>query len=138
VEATLEPVVEHGVKHYAKASTLSNAGLLGAQVAVPGGHLRRVSRGMPDRAKRGPILTDCAYPDVLVARAVSDGSDLRLVLRPGTGGGRQPLAIADLREGQTYDVSGGLQRELIADLAGRGVIEVDLADRVELAITPRA
>jgi hypothetical protein len=136
-EQMLEPVIEGGVKRYAKASTLSNAGLLGAQVGTVAGHLQRVARGMPSQWTIGPILDHCSYPDVLVARAVTDGNDLQLVLRPGNGGGRQTLGIADLVPEQVYDVTGAVEHEITADAGGDGRINVDLADRVEIHITPR-
>ncbi|TML97354.1 MAG: hypothetical protein E6G10_24945, partial [Actinobacteria bacterium] len=46
-DATLDPVVEGGVKRYRRASTLSNAALLGAIAAGPFTHRQRVARGMP-------------------------------------------------------------------------------------------
>ncbi len=137
-EATLEPVTEHGVKRYARASTLSNAALLGAQVGDVATHRQRVAHGMPTGWTIGPLLAGCAYPDVLVARAVSDGEDLQLVLRPGNGGGRQTLEIADLLPEQTYTVTGATEPEITADSQGGARVEVDLDGRRELHITPGA
>jgi hypothetical protein len=137
-EATLDPVVERGVKHYRRASTLSNAALLGATGAGAYSHRQRVARGMPRSWQIGPVLDECAYPEVLVAHAVSDGNDLRVVLYPGAGPGRQQVAIADLLPGQRYDVRGAVIEEFVAGRDGRAVLDVDLDGRVELTITPRA
>jgi hypothetical protein len=137
-EQTLEPVVEGGVKRYSKASTLSNAALFGAQVANAESHRHRVAHGMPTAWTIGPILDECHYPDVLVARAVSDGRDLKLVLRPGRGGTRQTLGIADLDPEHTYDVTGAVEREVTADASGGARITVDLDNRIELRLTPQA
>jgi hypothetical protein len=137
-EEMLEPVLEGGVKHYAKASTLSNAGLLGAQVGIVGSHQERVARGIPREQMDGPVLADCAYPDVLVARAVSDGSDLRLVLRPGNGAARQALRIDRLRPGRAYDVAGAVDGALTADASGSAFVDVVLDGRTEVQIAPRS
>ena len=137
-EATLDPVLEGGVKHYSRASTLSNAALLGATAAGAYSHRQRVARGMPQGWQIGPVLDECAYPAVLVARAVSDGNDLRLVLRPGRAPRRRPIAIADLLPEQRYDVRGAVIDDFVAGRDGRAVLDVDLDDRVELTITPRA
>ncbi len=139
-EATLYPVVEGGVKRYRRASTLSNAALLGAVAAGPFTHRRRVAQGMPQAWQIGPVLDECSYPEVLVARAVSDGHDLRLVLRAGGSGpsGRQSISIADLLPEQRYDVRGATTDELVAGRDGRAALDIDLDDRVEIVITPRS
>jgi hypothetical protein len=137
-EAILDPVVVGGVKHYSRASTLSNAALLGATAAGAYSHRQRVARGMPQSWQIGPVLDECAYPAVLVARAVSDGHDLRVVLRPGAAPGRQSIAIADLLPEQRYDVRGAVIDDFVAGRDGRAVLDVDLDGRVELTVTPRA
>ena len=107
-------------------------------VAIAGEHLQRVARGLPQSWTTGPILSDCRYPEVLVARAVSDGRDLQLVLRSGNGGGRSSLGIGRLDPERSYDVIGALQAEITADACGRATIELDLADRAEVRIIPRS
>jgi len=37
-----------------------------------------VTQGPAESTRRGPILTDASYPEVLVARAFSRGEDLEL------------------------------------------------------------
>ncbi len=137
-ETTLDPVVQDGVKHFRKASTLSNAALIGATVANAATHRQRVARGVPAPWRAGPVLDECSYPDVLVARAVSNGEDLNVVLYPGTFPGRRSIAIANLAPGQRYAVRGAVTDELTAGHDGRAQLDVDLGDRRELAITPGA
>ncbi|HEX6391618.1 MAG TPA: hypothetical protein VFZ89_19290, partial [Solirubrobacteraceae bacterium] len=67
-DATLDPVVEGGVRRYRAASTLSNAALVGAVAGGAFTHRQRVARGMPQAWQIGPVLDECAYPEVLVAR----------------------------------------------------------------------
>jgi linalool dehydratase/isomerase-like protein len=136
VEATYEPIVEGGVKRYGRASALSNFALLAGQVANPGGHRQRVAHGMPDAWMRGPVLDDCRYPDVLVAQAVSDGDDLRLVLHPGAAAGRQALGIARLRPGVMYRLTGAVQDAVTATSQGTARFEVDLDGRREVRLVP--
>jgi hypothetical protein len=93
---------------------------------------------MPEAWEIGPTLDECSYPEVLVARAVSDGQDLRVVLRPGAAPGRRQVKLADLLPDQRYDVRGAVTDELVAGRDGTALLEVDLDDRVELTITPRS
>ena len=93
---------------------------------------------MPQAWQIGPILDKCSYPEVLVARAVSDGYDLRLVLYPGAGPGRRSITIADLLPEQTYDVRGATVDEIVPGPDGRAVLDVDLAGRVEVTVAPRS
>jgi hypothetical protein len=137
-ESLLDPVTAGGVRRYRRASTLSNAALLGAVAAGPYTHRQRVARGMPEAWRIGPILDECAYPEVLVARAVSDGRDLRLVLRPGGSPGRRTIGIGRLLPSQRYRVSGATPTEIVADAAGRATLDVELADRVVVHIAPRS
>jgi hypothetical protein len=51
-------------------------------------------------ARTRPIVAEVAYPDVLVARAVTDGTNLDVVLRPGNGGGRTAIAVERLKPGR--------------------------------------
>ena len=85
-----------------------------------------------------PILSGASYPDVLVARAVTDGTALDLVLRPGTTKSRQRLQITRLRPNATYMVSGAVDRTLTADATGSAVLDVDLTGRVQITVSPTA
>ena len=95
-----------------------------------------VRDGLPHRWRTGPVLADAAYPDVLVARAVSDGNDLALILRPGNRHTRTTIAIERLRPHRTYHTQGAHDPAVTADHTGRALIEIDLNDRLELHLYP--
>lgn len=79
--------------------------------------------------RQGPRLAEVAYPDVQVARAVTDGRALDLVLRPGDGPVRTTLAVDRLVPGRTYTSLGTATDTVTADEHGRALLEVDLGDR---------
>jgi hypothetical protein len=136
LDAAGEPVVEHGVRRYAAASAQANLALALATTGRPNAHYDRVNRGIPTAWATGPILSGAAYPDVLVARAVTDGTALDLVLRPGTTKSRRRLQITRLRPSATYRVSGAVDHAVTADATGCAFIDVDLTGRVQIAVTP--
>lgn len=90
---------------------------------------------VPDAWRSGPMLTEAAYPEVLVAKAVSDGTGLDLVLHPGAGEVRTPLRIGRLRPRQTYRVDGAVEPSIKADSDGTAIIDVDLGGRHEVRVT---
>lgn len=101
------------------------------------GSLRRLTNGeLPPEWKTGPLLAAAAYPQVLVAKAITDGQGLDLVLRPGAGPTRTTLRIARLAPGRTYRVSGAAVDQLTAPPSGEVSLIVDLADRREVRLTP--
>lgn len=131
-----EPVTQDGVKRYAAVSAQSNLGLLLAATGRPDAHYDRVNTGLPKPWATGPILEQAPYPDVLVARAVTDGVALDLVLRPGTVPGRRRLGLTRLRPGGRYRVTGAVEREITADQLGRTTLHVDLDQRRAIAVQP--
>ena len=82
------------------------------------------------------MLAEAAYPDVLVARAVSDGEALELVLRPGGAAGRTTIALERLVPGRDYGVDGALAGTVSADDSGRALLDIDLAGRHEVHVGP--
>ena len=80
------------------------------------------------------MLAECAYPDVLVAKAVTDGHALDLVLLPGGGPVRTTLAIERLVPGRQYAVTGARVDQVDADRDGRALVEVDLGARLEVRL----
>jgi hypothetical protein len=82
-------------------------------------------------------LAEADYPDVLVARAVSDGHRLDLVLRPGSGAVRARLGLAGLVPDRTYDLRGAIEPTVVASSSGTAKFHVDLGDRLEVAAIPR-
>ena len=138
LEAQGQPVVEHGVKRYAAASAQTNLGLVLGATGRPHAHYDRVNRGLPTEWATGPILSGATYPDVLVARAVTDGTALDLVLRPGAAVSRQRLQVTRLRPNATYQVAGAVDNTVTADRSGSAVLDVDLTGRVQVTVTPTA
>jgi hypothetical protein len=85
---------------------------------------------------RGPILTDAKYPDVLVARAFSNGDDLDLVLYPGANPGRQDIRVERLRPGSKYAMRNGSDHAFAADNSGAASLTVELNGRTPIHIVP--
>ena len=71
---------------------------------------------------------------MLVARAVTDGHALDLVLRPGDGPVRTTLAIDRLVPHRTYSAVGATADTVTADEHGRALVEVEITGRHELRI----
>lgn len=94
-----------------------------------------INRGPEPAALKGPLLAECRYPDVLVARAISDGSNLELVLYNGAGAGPQMLTIERLAPNAHYRRSdtGGT---FAADAEGRAVLTVQVDGRTEVTLEP--
>jgi hypothetical protein len=131
-----QAVTEGGVRRLAKGSAQANLAWLMSNCGRANAHYDRVNYGIPDTWAQGPILDVADYPQVLVARAVTDGAALDLVLRPGDGGGRRRLGFARLRPGITYAVHGGVEHWVVASADGTASAHVDLYGRRELHLTP--
>jgi hypothetical protein len=133
-----QAVTEGGVRRLAKGSAQANLAWVMSNCGRANAHYDRVNFGIPDAWARGPILDAADYPQVLVARAVTDGAAVDLVLRPGDRGGRRRLGFARLRRGVTYAVRGGVEDRIVAAADGTGSAHVDLEGRHELQLTPTA
>lgn len=94
-----------------------------------------VNRGLPDAWRRGPILADAKYPDVIVGRAVTDGNALELVLHPGKGAVEADLEIARLQPERAYKVR-ETGEAIAADAAGKARVTLPLSERREVTIVP--
>jgi hypothetical protein len=127
----------NGARRYAGSSPMANfyAGLgrFGRQSALRD----LIAYGPPSTWRAGPILSEAAYPDVLVARAVTDGTALDLVLRPGDGPKRTTLRIERLEPNREYAVSGSLASTVVASPTGTADVDVDLGGRLEVRLAPR-
>lgn len=95
-----------------------------------------INRGNPAAWDEGPLLDEVPYPDVLVARAVTDGRALDVVLRQGAEPGRFTVALSRLRPGCGYRVIGGVEPALVADEQGCAQIQVDVDGRRALRVEP--
>jgi linalool dehydratase/isomerase-like protein len=125
-----------GARFYTEASVFANAYWAFARMNRRNGWYDLVRSGAPEIWHEGPKLIDVSYPEVLVARAVSDGRALDLVLRPGGGGGRESLRIGGLEPAATYDTAGATESSVVADADGNADVVVDLDGRREVRITP--
>lgn len=143
IYAGLKSVVE---KHYpleyergaARHHGMSNfANLLTAMARFGGDQVMRhlIDGRLPESHRRGPVLCHARYPDVLVARAYSDGQGLDLVLRPGSAVREATLKIARLTPGAPYAVTGAETRIMYADDHGHADVSVQLRGRTEVTIT---
>ena len=136
VDERFEPVLEDGALRYTKASTQANAMLAMARFGR-GDAFRDLVCGVPGSdGQAGPVLADAPYPDVLVARAVSDGRDLDLVLRPGRSGGRYRLRVERLDSDREYRIVGAVEETVRSGPDGAAEIDVDLDGRSEVRVAP--
>jgi hypothetical protein len=122
----------NGASKYADASAFTNLYANLARFSRHSAMRDLLTFGAPTAWKTGPVLADANYPDVLVAKAVTDGSGLELVLRPGNGPVRTTLRIERLVPGQTYAVTGSAAAEVIASERGDAFLDVDLGGRQEI------
>jgi hypothetical protein len=125
-----------GVIHYAGASNLGNIQAAAGKLRGAGDFRRAVTQGPPEATLSGPILADARYPDVLVARAVSDGTKLDLVLHAGGEPGVQTLRIERLAPGRGYQVRGARTERIVADASGAASFELALEGRSTVEIAP--
>ncbi len=127
----------NGVACYKAGSNLANTwGVEGALMRT-GDFRKSFTAGPSESVAKGPVLAEARYPDVLVAKALSHGDDLDLVLYPGTknGGASHALRIERLRPGAEYSIE-GTGRRLRADDTGTAAIDVPIEGRTALRVTP--
>lgn len=123
-----------GVASFARGSVWAN-GLLAFGAFGRGPILGdMMALGRPTAWNEGPRLVDAPHPDVLVARAVSDGVGLDLVLRPGRERNRFALHVDRLTPGASYVAEGAVDSDLVADCDGRAAVLVDLTERTEIRL----
>ncbi len=126
----------NGARRYTSLSTLGNLYALQSRFNRANGLHEFVNHGAPDEWRRGPILAEAAYPDVLVAKAVTDGHALDLVLRPGAGPCRTNLRLQRLVPHRDYRISGAVDEKFTASATGAATVTVELSDRLELSVVP--
>ncbi|MCU1692163.1 MAG: hypothetical protein JWM64_1254 [Frankiales bacterium] len=134
------PVVTDGVGGYAGASNAINACVTLDRMLHQGFWRDTVLDPVPDAVLTGPRLATATYPDVLVARAHTDGRSLDLVLQPGRAGGvgTQQLGLDRLLPGSGYtaEVDGRPGERLVADARGALLLDVPVAARTTVRLTP--
>lgn len=130
LKATKNP----GVLRYKDVAVINMAYISLSKWAKQGDWYDVIHKGPGEAALKGPVLEECSYPDVLVARAVStDGEDLELVLCGGSDKKEQRIQIARLRPGQNYLVE-GMGLHIRADENGRAAFSVNLEQRLKIRI----
>jgi hypothetical protein len=124
-----------GVAHRDKASLWAHAVEMMARWGRPGGFRALVTT--PARAARaGLFIKDVAYPDLLVAKAVSKDGGLDAVLHPGDRQGFKALLIGGLAPGRAYQLDMGASHRLAADRSGEARLNIRLTQRTELRLRP--
>lgn len=137
LDETQPLLVEDGVGHYAGRSMGAHSTLYLARAGRANGLHDVVRVGIPEPWRTGPVLDEATYPDVLVARAVSDGADLSLTLDPGRPAGlRTTIGAARLRPGARYAVTGAVETEVVAGADGTARFTVDLPGRTRVRLVP--
>ncbi len=135
---TLTTATHGGVLSYPNCSTWSHAFMLKMRVGRTNALHDLVNNGMPKAWREGPVIDQLPYPDLIPARAVSDGAALEAVLYPGRGAVRCEIGFAQLRPGQTYRTAGCLEAQARADDDGRLHLTIEIDARRDIALTPIA
>ena len=92
-----------------------------------------ILRGMPETAFTGPVLSECGYPDVVPAKAASNGDDLDLVLYNGSEPGKQRIVLERLKPAARYSVNAG-EQTFTSGADGKAELDVYLDGRTEVKI----
>jgi hypothetical protein len=125
-----------GVTHRERASLWAHALELLARLGRKDGLRTMVARATT-QPPAGPSLIDAPYPDVLIARATSDGTSLDLVLHPGSTATNALITIAGLCPNGRYR-TGPDDVPFLASEAGRAQLTVPLYGRTVLSVAPVA
>lgn len=129
-------VTQGGVRHRPGVSVVAHLIECIGRLTRANGLHDLVLQPMPEGWRRGPILEEVAYPDVIIARAVSDGRALGAVALPGGEGGTFELGLARLVPGKRYRCAVAAESEVTADATGRARLRVRLHERTELRVHP--
>jgi hypothetical protein len=132
------PVMDAGVLHHPGVSTQVHSVAFCSRAGRTNAIHDLVAEGLPAAWREGPLLENVEYPDVLVAKAVSDGAALDLTLLPGRDPGRHTLGLSQLRPGTRYRCEGTVEPAVGADAEGRTTVTVELAGRRAVRVQPVA
>ncbi|HEX7760040.1 MAG TPA: hypothetical protein VF459_11080 [Caulobacteraceae bacterium] len=125
-----------GVLRFEHMSNLSNVSAAFGRFRRRGDFRTAVTEGPPASVFTGPLLSEAAYPEVLVAKAFSTGEDLDLVLYNGAAPGPQTIGLERLRPGRAYRTIGDVTAEFRADGEGRASLAPRLDGRTRFRIIP--
>ena len=134
----LETSDEGGVLSYPGCSTWSHTFMLNARVGRTNGLSDLVNEGVPEAWLRGPKLSEVSYPEILPAKAVSDGQAFEAVLYPGAQGGQYSLGFSDLAPNRDYRCDGCVESSARSDDEGKLTVNVALNGRHEIRVFPQA
>lgn len=136
LERECHPNRDGGVLSYMSGSNQANAnafiGLLGKTNDIR----QTFTIGTSSKMLAGPMIETMDYPNVLVARAWSDGEILEATFVPGGKHGTYHIPLSQLKPGKTYEVLGAVENKITADAEGQGRFSIALSDRLEVSIRP--
>ena len=127
---------DRGVAHFEHASNLSNIGAITGRFRRTGDFRSAVLDGPPKAVFSGPVISDAPYPDVLVAKATSDGEKLDVVLYPGAKPGVYHITVERLHPNREYQVREYAKQRFTADAQGKARLEIPIAGRTPFEIVP--
>ncbi|OBK87516.1 hypothetical protein A5648_03910 [Mycolicibacter sinensis] len=139
LDACNEPVEQDGMRRYANGSTFANALVAHGLLTRRGDWTRLITEPPSDSARTGPILQHVAFEQAMVAYAVSDSADLRLVLCGNSGAlqAEVTLGLTQLRPLSAYTASTGGERiTFTSDGGGSATIAVHVGARTTVTIAP--
>lgn len=128
--------VVDGVRRYTGGSNNTNTYAVLGTLIRTGDFRRSFAEGPAACTKTGPVIEGANYPEVLVARAFSHGTDLEAVFYPGRAAGVQPIGLARLKPGQAYAIEGAQEDRLTASAEGTATIHVHLDGRTPVKVQP--
>jgi hypothetical protein len=128
-------ITDRGVSHRPRVSLWAHAVELIARCGRGDG-LRDLICEPPPEHRAGPLLSEVAYPALIVARAIAREGALHAVLYPGAGAVRSRIGIGGLRPGRFYRAPGTQTPSFRADEHGAAAIDVAVESRTELSVIP--
>lgn len=91
-----------------------------------------ITTGPSETVKKGPVLCQVSFPEVLVAKAYShDGHGMELVLYPGKQSGKFALGFERLQSGQTYRLG---EQTAVVSKDGKASFEVMIDGRTAVQL----
>lgn len=130
--------ITNGTRRYLKGSNGANMAAATGMLRGVDDYMNAVTKRASKAALEGPLLAEASYPDVLVAKAFSNGDDLQLVLYPGKAAGQQTIRIERLRPDTEYTAQGAdvSTPTVKADPAGKLDLVVALSGRTAITLSP--
>jgi Linalool dehydratase/isomerase len=130
----------NGINYFACVSSMANIMNVYSAMMRHNAWAQLNQFNLPERILNGPLLSECEYPDVLVAKAVSHtGKDLELVLYPGSDCKHQQITLSRLEPNSLYRVSYpdlGDEAEFTSQANGELQLSINLDGRTVITIIP--